>query len=56
MKQGYVLGCRTFNNSLARLLRDALISREDALASSPEPTELRLELEGLSGSGFISLG
>ncbi len=56
IRQGYVLGCRTFNNSLAELFRADVISREDALASSPHPTELRLELEGLSGASSIALG
>jgi twitching motility protein PilT len=56
IRQGHVLGCRTFNNSLAELLRADVISREDALASSPQPTELRLELEGLSGASSIALG
>jgi len=55
IKQGHALGCRTFNNSLAQLHHDGVISREDALAASPEPTELRLEFQGLSGASAISL-
>ncbi len=55
MRQGRVLGCRTFNDSLAELCRNGVLSREDAIAASPAPTELRLQLDGLSGSSGVRL-
>jgi twitching motility protein PilT len=44
-------GTVTFNQSLALLVRSGLISEEEALASSDQPDEMKLELRGIKKGG-----
>lgn len=48
IKEGKYFGCQTFNQSLRSLIEQDLIAVEEALASSDNPDELKLELRGIS--------
>ncbi|MBI5359523.1 MAG: PilT/PilU family type 4a pilus ATPase [Planctomycetes bacterium] len=48
IKEGKYFGCQTFNQSLRSLIEQDLVSVEEALASSDNPDELKLELRGIS--------
>ena len=52
IQRGGELGMQTFTQSLARLVEQGLISREEALTHADQPTELRLMTEGKSSGTF----
>ena len=45
---------QTFNQALAKLALDKVITHEDALAASATPGDLRLMLKGIRGSGTVT--
>lgn len=49
-------GSKTFNQDLFRLVKNGLISKEDALENSPNPRQLEMNLQGifLSTGGIVS--
>ena len=48
-------GSKTFNQDLFRLVKQGLVSREDAIAASPNPRQLEMNLKGifLSSGGIV---
>jgi len=50
LEEGIADGMLTFTESLLRLVRKGIITREDALFNAEHPTELRLKLDGMGGS------
>jgi len=48
-------GMMTFNQSLAKLVNDNMVSREAAFQASPNPDALKMELKGISieGTGIL---
>ncbi|MEK7865634.1 MAG: type IV pilus twitching motility protein PilT [Planctomycetota bacterium] len=50
-QSGSYYGMQTFNQSLANLVKDGVISSEEALAVSTNPGDLGLLLRGIGGSG-----
>lgn len=53
MEDGSYYGMQTFNQALANLVRSDVISKETALESSENPTELELLFKGVKkGSGY----
>jgi twitching motility protein PilT len=53
LEEGVQDGMLTFTESLLRLVRKGVISREDALFNAEHPTELRLKLDGMGGGAAI---
>jgi twitching motility protein PilT len=51
---GAYYGMQTLNQSLARLVLDKVITRQDALGASINPTDLELLLKGIDGSATLS--
>jgi twitching motility protein PilT len=49
-------GSKTFNQDLYRLVKGGLISKQDALSSSPNPRQLEMNLKGifLSSGGIVN--
>lgn len=50
LREGGHYGCQTFNQSLADLVRQKLITLEDALSYSDNPDELKMEMRGITQS------
>jgi twitching motility protein PilT len=48
-------GSQTFHQSLRQLMRDGLITEEDAMAASDSPEELRMELRGIARGGDMRI-
>ena len=52
MREGAHVGMQTFNQSLIKLIKEGLVTYEDALMYATSPDELRLAYEGVgSGAG-----
>lgn len=47
IKEGEYFGSMTFNQSLVNLVKQDIISKEDAMAAADRPDELELELRGI---------
>ena len=49
-------GSKTFNQDLFRLVKAGLITRDDAMNSSPNPRQLEMNLKGifLSSGGIVN--
>jgi len=49
-------GCETFNQVLARLVKEGLVTQDAALKAAPNPEELRMAMSGISisdGGGIV---
>jgi len=56
LSEGSYYGTMTFNQSLIRLFQAGNISLEDALASSDNPDELKMEMRGITQGGVVPAG
>ncbi|ADE54453.1 type IV pilus twitching motility protein PilT [Coraliomargarita akajimensis] len=52
IEAGEDIGSKTFNQDLFRLVKNGLISKQDAMAASPNPSQLEMNLKGI----FLSQG
>jgi Tfp pilus assembly ATPase PilU len=48
-------GSKTFNQDLYRLVKNGMISKQDAMSNSPNPRQLEMNLKGifLSSGGIV---
>ena len=56
LAEGAYYGTMTFNQSLIRLFEAGNISLDDALASSDNPDELKMQMRGITKGGATSIG